>query len=47
MIKQKKNFLSEENEEVLLPTPDYLIKENDNLLFFGSDESIKTCKEWE
>lgn len=45
MVKHKKNFLSEEEVEVIIPTPDYMIKENDIVVLFGSDENIKRTRE--
>lgn len=45
MIKQRKNFLSEANEEVIIPTPEYKLKEHDVIVLFGSNENILKSKE--
>jgi len=44
MVKQRKNFLAEENEEIIIPTPEFKFRENDILVFFGSDKNIEICK---
>ena len=44
MVKQRKNFLSEENEEVIIPAPDYKLREHDILVLFGADEKIEKSK---
>jgi CIC family chloride channel protein len=48
MIKKVKSPLEFEQEksEILIPKPDYIIKENDKLVIFGEDDKIKETEDW-
>ncbi len=48
MIKKSQSVLDvdSENEEVRIPDPDYIIKENDTLVLFGKDENIEKTSKW-
>jgi len=46
MIKKERSPLEfdEEANEIIIPNPDYIIKENDRLVIFGEDEKIKATE---
>ncbi|PID62599.1 MAG: hypothetical protein CR986_01095 [Ignavibacteriae bacterium] len=48
MIKQTKGLFSDSNDDtnIIMPDPNYVIKENDILVLFGSDEKIELTKHW-
>ena len=48
MIKQKNSLYSDESEDskIIIPDPNYVIKSDDILVLFGSDENIAKTKEW-
>ncbi len=46
MIKQKSNMFAESDEKIIIPDPDYIIKEGDVLVLFGADEKISLTKHW-
>jgi len=48
MIKKTKHLFSEDEEEnkLEMPSPDYIIEENDILVLFGTDEKIATTNDW-
>ncbi|MBK7105222.1 MAG: chloride channel protein [Ignavibacteriae bacterium] len=48
MIKQKKSLFDEKSSEpkLIIPDPNYVIKADDILVLFGSDENIAKTNEW-
>ncbi|MCB0747293.1 MAG: hypothetical protein KDC90_07500, partial [Ignavibacteriae bacterium] len=48
MIKQKKSPFDDGGEEdkLIIPDPNYVIKSDDILVLFGSDENIEKTKDW-
>ena len=48
MIKQRKDTFSDSRGEfdIIMPDPDYIIKEDDILVLFGSDENISHTNNW-
>lgn len=38
---------NEEESELIVPNPNYVISSNDSLILFGTDEQINLTKEWE
>ncbi|MBK8944309.1 MAG: chloride channel protein [Ignavibacteriae bacterium] len=48
MIKQKKSLFDENTEtpKLIIPDPNYVIKSDDILVLFGSDENIAKTNEW-
>ncbi len=44
MIKKKKSPFSDEEEKIIAPDPNYVIKEGDLLVLFGTDEAIEKIK---
>ncbi|MFH1197647.1 MAG: chloride channel protein [bacterium] len=46
MIKKENQFFSDNDTEVIVPGPDYLIQKEDVLVFFGKDENISVVSSW-
>ena len=48
MIKQSTDMFADESSDsnVIMPDPDYVIKDDDILVLFGSDEKIAQTNNW-
>ncbi len=48
MIKQKKSPFEEgAQEEIKIPDPNYILKPDDTLVLFGTDDRIASTESWD
>ena len=44
--KPKSEFEIKEEQEIIMPNPEYPIEKNDTLVLFGSNDNIKKVEKW-